>query len=109
MDWTSILVQVLQGVLVVLIPAIATAVIRFVLKKINETDHAILSHLTALAVQWANQKLEDASNDEKLEAVTNKIIELAKEHGIKVTEAQIDVLIESTVKSIKDTLSDQKN
>lgn len=109
MDWTNILNQFIDILLPVL-ATILTAVGTYVATRIktaytekvnNETAKKVIEDV----VKYVQQVYKDVDGETKLQKATEKVSEILLAKGITVTEAEINMLIESSVYGIKQGLT----
>lgn len=60
--------------------------------------------LTKLVVRAVEQTYNHLNGNEKLGVAKMELVELAKSKGIKISEKEIDLLIEASVKEMKDSV-----
>lgn len=61
-----------------------------------------------IVVKAMQQIYQEADGSEKLENAKSELIELFNKNGIKFTEEELNLLIESAVKGMKDGISQEK-
>lgn len=97
----DILYPIIQFVSAGLIGMIACYFIPFVKKLINQDDLDIITIWVKETVYAANQLMKDSTGKEKKEYVVNFLKDLIENKHIKLTNDQLDILIESAVNQIK--------
>ena len=60
--------------------------------------------LVKIAVEAVEQTYKTLHGKEKLDLAKIEIVKLAKDKGVKVSEKELDLLIESVVKEMNDTI-----
>lgn len=94
---------------IVIITTIAGAVGKWAysyLKTKIDTDEK--KKIVETTVKYVNQVYKDLNGDEKLEKAQAAIIEQLNEKGIKITDLELRVMIESAVNTFKDAVVDGK-
>lgn len=110
-DWSGVmeaLVSALVLVLLAAIPVIAT-VIRGLLQKleleasnrIGEANWLATKDWASVLIKAAVQKAELVTNEQKKAFVMDHLRYFADEIGLDITDAQLDALIEGTLKELK--------
>lgn len=105
MDWMSILNSCLD----VILPAIASivaAVLGVLATKIKKAyqekcDNETVKAIVDSAVRYVQQVYYSAEGQEKLAKATEKASTVLNEKGIKVSDTQLNMLIESAVYGVK--------
>lgn len=64
--------------------------------------------LVKIAVDAVEQGYKTLHGEEKLNLAKIEVVKLAKAKGIRITEKELDLLIESTVKEMNDTIKEEK-
>lgn len=102
--------QILSQFLEVLIPALATFIVgvftyfgaklkaKYEEKVNNETAKTVVND----AVRFVEQVYKDLKGPEKLQKATEQVAEILNGKGIKITTAEINMLIESAVYGLKE-------
>lgn len=102
MEWSEVLNQIIQAIVPVLLSLI-TYGSYLLKKKIDDSlDTKQKKDVANLVVRFVNQTLRDSSNEEKKKAAIEKASLWLSEKNIKVSETELDVLIESAVNALKD-------
>lgn len=112
MNWQEILNQALS----ILVPALATAIAGWFVylgnrlknayqeKVNNETAQAVVKDV----VQFVEQVYTDLHGKEKLQKAVEQVSTILQSKGIKITETEIMMLIESAVFSLNEGLTNEK-
>lgn len=112
MNWQEILNQALS----ILVPALATAIAGWFAylgnrlknayqeKVNNETAQAVVKDV----VQFVEQVYTDLHGKEKLQKAVEQVSTILQSKGIKITETEIMMLIESAVFSLNEGLTNEK-
>ncbi len=112
MNWQEILNQALS----ILVPALATAIAGWFAylgnrlknayqeKVNNETAQAVVKDV----VQFVEQVYTDLHGKEKLQKAIEQVSTILQSKGIKITETEIMMLIESAVFSLNEGLTNEK-
>ena len=95
----EIILNVLELVIVIAVALITRYVIPWVKSNIAINENTVLLTLVDAAVMYAEQTMEGGQT--KKEAVTEFLKKELEERGIKVTDEQIDALIEAAVFAMK--------
>lgn len=110
MELQEVILDSAVKIAIAVIPILAAIVTRYVVKVLKakeielqkagkEADLALLHTFSELAVMTAEQILD--GNEAKYGFATKELLRLANEAGIPITYQDSQLLIESTVKSIK--------
>lgn len=112
MDWTTVLNQVIDALIPILV-TILTAVFSYLgtklkaayeLKANRETEKAnneIAKQVVSDVVQFVQQVYEDLEGNEKLQKAIEQASEILTSKGITITDTEINMLIESAVYGLK--------
>lgn len=104
-QFIQILLPILATALTGLFTYIGTALKKAYEEKINnETAKAVVTD----AVKFVEQVYNDLSGREKLEKATEQVSEVLQSKGIKITPAEINMLIESAVYGLNEGWFDKK-
>lgn len=104
-QFIQILLPILATALTGLFTYIGTALKKAYEEKINnETAKAVVTD----AVKFVEQVYNDLSGKEKLEKATEQVSEVLQSKGIKITPAEINMLIESAVYELNEGWFDKK-
>lgn len=104
-QFIQILLPVLATALTALFTYIGTALKKAYEEKINnETAKTVVTD----AVKFVEQVYTDLSGKEKLEKATAQVSEILQSKGIKITPAEINMLIESAVYGLNEGWFDKK-
>lgn len=104
-QFIQILLPVLATAITALFTYIGTALKKAYEEKINnETAKAVVTD----AVKFVEQVYSDLSGKEKLEKATQQVSEILQSKGIKITSAEINMLIESAVYGLNEGWFDKK-
>jgi hypothetical protein len=95
------LYDALFNLLIVLINVGVGYLILFLRKKKIFSELKHFDGLVEVAVKSVQQGFGDLENKEKFNTAKDWLITVAKERGIKISESQIDFLIESVLKDLK--------
>ena len=96
-----------------IIMGIITAVVSFVGLKIKEAytkyvDTKTKKEIVKSTVQYVEQIYKDAHGEEKLEKAKEKALEWLNERKIKISNTELEVLIESTVNTFNQSLKESE-
>ena len=104
-QFIQILLPVLATAITALFTYIGTALKKAYEEKINnETAKTVVTD----AVKFVEQVYTDLSGREKLEKATAQVSEILQSKGIKITPAEINMLIESAVYGLNEGWFDKK-
>ena len=104
-QFIQILLPVLATAITALFTYIGTALKKAYEEKINnETAKTVVTD----AVKFVEQVYTDLSGKEKLEKATAQVSEILQSKGIKITPAEINMLIESAVYGLNEGWFDKK-
>ncbi len=95
------IVEIIAKALPDIISVIMLFVLTFIVKKtktIVNTD--VKKSVVADTVKYVEQIYKDIHGDEKVEKCKDKVIELLAEQGIKISDSELSVLIESAVQEM---------
>lgn len=93
------LFELLGGIIGVVIVVLSNKLNKFINSKQNsETINNIIKH----TVYYVEQVSKEIKGKEKLNAAKDKIIKLLNDKGIKLSDEEIEILIESAVKTMND-------
>ena len=109
MDWNSlweqlmpIIITALSTIITALAGYIATQIKNAYTKKVNtETAKTVVSDV----VKFVQQVYADLNGPEKLQKAIEQASMILQEKGIKITETEINMLIESAVYGIKQSMA----
>ncbi len=109
----KILMECADGILTVLIPALALLLVELLRRKlgvekmrtIQEELHA-KQELGIMAVRYAEQAYKDYQGPVKLAHASAWLEKQAKKRGLNVTAAEVEVLVESGLRLLKDEFSE---
>lgn len=102
-DWSSVIAQVIVGLLLVILPVLGGLAAKLITKKIKESDNKIDDRLAAIAVAWAEDRL---GKGEKLQGAAKKLLELTKG---KISANDAETVIAATYQRIKGEIAPLKN
>lgn len=104
MEIVNSLIHTLMPYVVTIVGALAGYVAVSIKNKLDEKLNTDTKRTIATqTVQYVQQVYQTLNGPEKLNKAINTFTELLNEKGIKVTEVETRVLIESAVKSFKDS------
>lgn len=104
MEIVNSLIHTLMPYVVTIVGALAGYVAVSIKNKLDEKLNTDTKRTIAKqTVQYVQQVYQTLNGPEKLDKAINTFVELLNEKGIKVTEVETRVLIESAVKSFKDS------
>jgi len=104
-QFIQILLPILATAITALFTYIGTALKKAYEEKINnETAKTVVTD----AVKFVEQVYTDLSGKEKLEKATAQVSEILQSKGIKITPAEINMLIESAVYGLNEGWFDKK-
>lgn len=91
--------QILGAIAGILFIMLSNKVNKFINSRDNkDTIYAIIGH----TVNYVEQVCKELKGKEKLEAAKDKIIKALNDKGIKLSDEEIEILIESAVKTMND-------
>lgn len=93
--------EILMMAITTMAGVITVAVKKFLTKKGIITDMQKHEKLVGHVVKAVEQGYKDFRGDEKFEIAKDKIVELANEKGFKITDAEIETLIEACITEMK--------
>ena len=76
---------------------VLTKISKFAKEKFNETQLSVISIIVKNVVQCVEQTFKDLHGEEKFNGAKNKLIAILETKGIKLTDEEIAILIESAV------------
>lgn len=104
MEIVNSLIHTLMPYVITIVGALAGYVAVSIKNKLDEKLNTDTKRMIAnQTVQYVQQVYQTLNGPEKLDKAINTFVELLNEKGIKVTEVETRVLIESAVKSFKDS------
>ena len=104
MEIVNSLIQTLMPYVITIVGALAGYVAVSIKNKLNEKLNTETKRTIAKqTVQYVQQVYQTLNGPEKLDKAISTFVELLNEKGIKVTDVETRVLIESAVKSFKDS------
>lgn len=104
MEIVNSLIHTLMPYVITIVGASAGYVAVSIKNKLDEKLNTDTKRTIAKqTVQYVQQVYQTLNGPEKLDKAINTFVELLNEKGIKVTEVETRVLIESAVKSFKDS------
>lgn len=104
MEIVNSLIHTLMPYVITIVGALAGYVAVSIKNKLDEKLNTDTKRTIAKqTVQYVQQVYQTLNGPEKLNKAINTFVELLNEKGIKVTEVETRVLIESAVKSFKDS------
>lgn len=104
MEIVNSLIHTLMPYVITIVGALAGYVAVSIKNKLDERLNTDTKRTIAKqTVQYVQQVYQTLNGPEKLDKAINTFVELLNEKGIKVTEVETRVLIESAVKSFKDS------
>ena len=98
--------EMLQNYLFEILATVITAVASFIGIRIKNAytkyvDTKTKKEIVKDTVSYVEQVFKDIHGTEKLEKAKEKALEWFNEKGIKISETELEILIESAVKSLK--------
>lgn len=104
MEIVNSLIHTLMPYVITIVGALAGYVAVSIKNKLDEKLNTDTKRTIAKqTVQYVQQVYQTLNGPEKLDKAINTFVELLNEKGIKATEVETRVLIESAVKSFKDS------
>lgn len=100
----NIYIELLDMLIVVIASCVGIAtksVVSFLKKKGIISKLQSEKEIVKIVVNAVEQIYKEASGSEKLEVAKKEAVKLANQKGIKVTEEQLETLIESSVREMK--------
>lgn len=101
-------------VLALLLPFMAVALVELIRRRLGtekmrriQKELETKQELALLAVRFAEQAYRDAGGPQKYSQAANWLAKRARERGIKVTGEEIQGLIESALRTLKDEFGEQ--
>lgn len=101
-----IILELVSAVLVLVITGAVGALIRFVRSKTTEKQQEIIREAVRAGVLFAQQVIPEEGALIKFEKAKERAVNILVKSGIKITETQIDTLIESVLKELKKEFGD---
>lgn len=74
-----------------------TKINKYAKEKFNESQLSVISIIVKNVVHCVEQTFKDLHGEDKLNEAKNKLINLLEAKGIKLTDEEINILIESAV------------
>ena len=112
----SIFMQVLQALLIILIPFFSTQLLKWMSHKIGTQKLAKIkseldtkSGFAYAVVLFVQQTAKDLDAEGKLGLAEKHLIQRLQGAGLKVNIDEVDILIESVLKTAKNTFGEQWN
>lgn len=97
----DILFEVLKLIVMVAVFLVTTFLVPWLKNKIGADKIAQIEKWVNAAVLSAQQTKWDQSGEDRKKAVVQFVQKMCAEHNIKITDEQIDILIEAAVKQMK--------
>ena len=97
----NIITEVLTNLLILLVNIGIGYVVAFLRKHKILTEIKSFEGLAEIAVKGVEQSFKDANGEQKFLYAKEWLIKVAKEKGIRISESQIDLVIEAVVKDVK--------
>ncbi len=108
------IVEAARAALAVIIPIGAAYVVELLRRKVGverlrrvQQELEAKRELATLAVKFAEQAFRDYGGDKKFLAAADWLTERARSLGLNVTEDEVEGLIESALREIKDALGEE--
>lgn len=111
----EIITQMITEYLPVFLTAVMTAIVGFVKSKYTKiANDSIKKDVAATTVKYIEQIYKDVHGTEKLEKAKETMLALLEEKGIKISDVELVILLESAVKdmnykSLTDFIDEVKN
>ena len=96
--------EIIKAVLMAIIAGVTIYLIPLVKRKIGNENLELMDRWATNAVLWAQQVMSSDSGAEKKQVVMNILKNVRDEQGIKITDEQIEILVEAAVNAIKQGL-----
>lgn len=103
----EIISPVLNELLQLIIIIAVGFLVAFIRQRISREQAIALEVIVADGVLFAQQVFGHLDGKERYHQATAKITDLLKEKGIKISEDQLRILIEATVKTLKKEFGEQ--
>lgn len=100
-DITEIAIKVIQLLLVIMGTVITSVVVPWIKSKTNANQQELIKNCVSIAVQYVQQTMEDAKDDEKLLAAVERAESLLLQYGITFNIDDITAEIEAMIKNFK--------
>lgn len=109
----SVITSLATSVLVIILPALAAMAAELLRRKLGVEKMAAIQReletkqdLGVLAVRFAEQAYRDYDGDVKYNAAAKYLAKQASVRGLKISEQEIQGLIESSIRTLKENFSD---
>lgn len=103
-----------MSLLAVLIPALAAMAVELIRRKLGIEKMRAIQHeldtkqeLAVMAVRFVEQVYRDQHGEDKFKLAAELLASKAREHGLKLTSDEIQVLIESGLRALKDAYAEE--
>ena len=97
----EIITQMITEYLPVILTAVMTAIVGFVKSKYTKiANDSIKKDVAATTVKYIEQIYKDVHGTEKLEKAKETMLALLEEKGIKISDIELVILLESAVKDM---------
>lgn len=97
----EIITQMITEYLPVILTAVMTAIVGFVKSKYTKiANDSIKKDVASTTVKYIEQIYKDVHGTEKLEKAKETMLTLLEEKGIKISDVELVILLESAVKDI---------
>ena len=96
--------EIIKTIIMAVIVGIMVYVAPLIKKILKERDLELIDRWATNAVLWAEQIMKSDSGAEKKQVVMNILKNVRDEQGIKITDEQIEILVEAAVNAIKQGL-----
>jgi hypothetical protein len=110
----SLITSLATDALSILIPAVAAMTIEFIRRKMGtekmrhiQQELEAKQDLSIIAVRYVEQAYKDLHGADKFALAANWLADKAKAHGLKISPDEIEVLIESGIRCLKDAYSEE--
>ncbi len=103
------LISILIAVITACVGVVTKQVVSYLNKKGVLTQLQSNKELVTLVVKGIEQSYKSLNGDEKLQLAKMELVKLMKDNKIKITEKELDLIIESTVKEVKETVKEETN
>ena len=101
--------QILGAILSVAVSAIGYYGTQFLRNNIFLQNLSKKKEITAIIVKFVEQSYSEINGDAKLEKAKDEVLKWANNIGLKITEQELDAMIESAVKDLKLASESAKN
>lgn len=106
-DWTEIIISLCSLLITGIIVPIALAKYKEIKSRRDDQTNKEIEYWTKIAVRWAKQWLQSETGQKKKSEVMKYLSNKLAELNIRISEEDIDKIVEAVYGEIKDSLSTQ--